>query len=51
MKAIFCASEHFAGTKKTSEPVEEKAIHDLLEAAMAAPSAGDERPCNFVVHA
>ncbi len=33
----------------TSEPIEDKVIHDLLEAAMAAPSAGDERPWHFIV--
>ncbi|MGO8705836.1 MAG: nitroreductase family protein [Candidatus Brocadiia bacterium] len=33
----------------TSEPVEDKLVHDLLEAAMAAPSAGDERPWEFIV--
>jgi nitroreductase len=30
-------------------PVADKVVHDLLEAAMAAPSAGDERPWQFIV--
>jgi len=33
----------------TSEGIEDKVIHGLLEAAMAAPSAGDERPWEFIV--
>jgi nitroreductase len=35
--------------KYTPDPVPEEAIRRLLEAAMAAPSAGDERPWHFVV--
>ncbi|MFH0944297.1 MAG: nitroreductase family protein [Planctomycetota bacterium] len=31
------------------DPLEEKALVDLLRAAMAAPSAGDERPWQFLV--
>ena len=46
MKAIFARRSI---RKYTSEPVEDKVIHDLLEAAMAAPSAGDERPWEFIV--
>ncbi|NIT35914.1 MAG: nitroreductase family protein [candidate division Zixibacteria bacterium] len=33
----------------TAEPVPEEAVRTLLEAAMSAPSAGDERPWQFVV--
>lgn len=33
----------------TNQPVPEDAIEALLRAAMAAPSAGDERPWQFVV--
>ena len=33
----------------TSEPIGEDMIHGLLEAAMAAPSACDERPWEFIV--
>ncbi len=33
----------------TGEPVPETAIRDILAAAMSAPSAGDERPWQFVV--
>ena len=33
----------------TAQPVPEGAIEALLRAAMAAPSAGDERPWRFVV--
>ena len=46
MKAIFARRSI---RSYTSEPVEDKVIHGLLEAAMAAPSAGDERPWQFVV--
>ncbi len=35
--------------KYTSEPVTENAVRALLEAAMAAPSAGNEQPWQFVV--
>ena len=35
--------------KYTGEPVPENAIKDLLEAAMAAPSAGNEQPWHFIV--
>lgn len=31
------------------QPVDDKTIHDLLEAAMYAPSASDRRPWQFVV--
>jgi len=33
----------------TSEPVERTLVHILLDAAMCAPSADDERPWHFVV--
>jgi nitroreductase len=33
----------------TDEPVSDEAVRALLEAAMRAPSAGDERPWHFVV--
>ena len=33
----------------TSEPVTDEQIHRLLEAAMAAPSAGNQQPWHFIV--
>jgi nitroreductase len=35
--------------KYTKEPVSEEVIKELLEAAMAAPSAGNEQPWHFIV--
>jgi len=35
--------------KYTAQPVSEEMIRELLEAAMAAPSAGNEQPWHFVV--
>lgn len=35
--------------KFTSEPVSDEAIETLLKAAMAAPSAGNEQPWQFIV--
>ena len=35
--------------KYTKEPVSDEAIKMLLEAAMAAPSAGDQQPWHFIV--
>ena len=35
--------------KFTSEPVNEDQITELLRAAMAAPSAGDQRPWEFII--
>ena len=35
--------------KYTSEPVSEDMIKELLKAAMAAPSAGNEQPWHFIV--
>ena len=35
--------------KYTSEPVSEDMVKELLKAAMAAPSAGNEQPWHFVV--
>lgn len=35
--------------KYTQEPVSEKALKEILEAAMSAPSAGNEQPWHFVV--
>lgn len=35
--------------KYTSQPVSESIVKELLEAAMSAPSAADERPWQFVV--
>jgi nitroreductase len=35
--------------KYTGEPVPENALKDLLEAAMAAPSAGNEQPWHFII--
>jgi nitroreductase len=35
--------------KYTGEPVPENVLRDLLEAAMAAPSAGNEQPWHFIV--
>lgn len=35
--------------KYTSEPVQEETIMILLEAAMSAPSAGNEQPWHFIV--
>ena len=33
----------------TAQPVPDEMVHTLLKAAMAAPSAGDERPWHFIV--
>jgi nitroreductase len=33
----------------TSQPIPDEAIEELLEAAMSAPSAGNEQPWHFVV--
>lgn len=33
----------------TGQPVEMETVHELLEAAMSAPSAGNEQPWQFVV--
>lgn len=46
MNAIF--SRHSI-RKYTQEPVSEQAIEQLLRAAMAAPSAGNEQPWHFIV--
>lgn len=35
--------------KYTTEPVHEKVINELLEAAMSAPSANNEQPWHFVI--
>ena len=35
--------------KYTGEPVADESVERLLRAAMAAPSAGDQRPWQFVV--
>ena len=35
--------------KYTAQPVSEEMVRELLEAAMAAPSAGNEQPWHFVV--
>lgn len=35
--------------KYTSQPVSEQVTKELLEAAMSAPSAGNEQPWHFVV--
>jgi nitroreductase len=35
--------------KYTPEPIKEEVINELLEAAMSAPSAGNEQPWQFVV--
>lgn len=35
--------------KYTAEPVPEEAIHELLAAAMSAPSANNEQPWHFVI--
>ena len=35
--------------KYTAEPVAEKVVNELLEAAMSAPSAGNEQPWHFIV--
>jgi nitroreductase len=35
--------------KYTSEPVSDESIQRLLEAAMAAPSAGNEQPWHFII--
>ena len=35
--------------KYTAEPVPEKLIHELLAAAMSAPSANNEQPWHFVI--
>lgn len=33
----------------TDQPVEREKIHAMLQAAMSAPSSGNERPWHFVV--
>ena len=33
----------------TSQPVSDETIHELLHAAMSAPSAANQRPWHFVV--
>jgi nitroreductase len=33
----------------TSKPVSRQALHEILRAAMSAPSAGNERPWHFIV--
>jgi nitroreductase len=35
--------------KFTPEPVSDETVDELLKAAMAAPSAGDERPWHFIL--
>lgn len=35
--------------KFTSEPVSEQEVKDILEAAMSAPSAGNQQPWHFIV--
>lgn len=35
--------------KYTAEPVPEQAIQEMLEAAMSAPSAGNQQPWHFVI--
>jgi len=35
--------------KYTAEPVPEKVVNELLEAAMSAPSASNEQPWHFVI--
>ena len=35
--------------KYTQQPVGEETVHDLLHAAMSAPSAGNQKPWHFVV--
>ncbi|MCL5774497.1 MAG: nitroreductase family protein [Firmicutes bacterium] len=35
--------------KYTSQPVSEDAVNELLEAAMSAPSAGNQQPWHFIV--
>ncbi|NQU45149.1 nitroreductase family protein [bacterium] len=35
--------------KYTDQPIHDRVIRDLLEAAMCAPSAGNERPWHFIV--
>jgi nitroreductase len=35
--------------KYTREPVPDDTLKEILEAAMSAPSAGNEQPCHFVV--
>lgn len=46
MKAIL---ERRSIRKYTGEPVTEEDVKDLLKAAMAAPSAGNEQPWEFIV--
>jgi len=46
MKAIFTRRSI---RRYTDQPVSQEAVLQLLEAAMAAPSAGDSRPWHFVV--
>lgn len=46
MKAIF---ERRSIRKYKPDPIDEGTIREILEAAMAAPSAGDEQPWEFIV--
>ncbi|HYE83269.1 MAG TPA: nitroreductase family protein [Clostridia bacterium] len=46
MKAIL---ERRSIRKYTDEPVQDSDVKDLLKAAMAAPSAGNEQPWEFIV--
>lgn len=35
--------------KYRSEPIPDRMVHEILEAAMSAPSAGNEQPWHFVI--
>jgi nitroreductase len=35
--------------KYNKKPISNKIINELLEAAMSAPSAGNEQPCHFII--
>ncbi len=49
MKAMEALFSRRSIRKFTAEPVSEQALQEILEAAMSAPSAGNQKPWHFVV--
>jgi len=49
MKAIEALFSRRSIRKFTTEPVPEQSVQEILEAAMSAPSAGNQQPWHFVV--
>lgn len=49
MKAMEALFSRRSIRKFTTEPVSEQALQEILEAAMSAPSAGNQQPWHFVV--